>query len=95
MKRRAAPQPPKTPDNSSELRRRAESRLSVRTNGRTPKRTAADAERLLQELEVHQIELELQNAELRESRDELEAALDRYTDLYDFAPVSYFSIDEA
>jgi PAS domain S-box-containing protein len=51
--------------------------------------------RLLHELEVHQIELEMQNAELRESRDEVEAALDRYTDLYDFAPVSYFSIDES
>jgi len=46
-------------------------------------------------LEVHQIELEMQNAELQKARDDLEAALEKYTDLYDFAPVGYFSIDES
>jgi PAS domain S-box-containing protein len=46
-------------------------------------------------LEVHQIELEMQNAELHKARDELEAALENYTDLYDFAPVGYFSVDES
>jgi PAS domain S-box-containing protein len=54
--------------------------------------TAADAPRLLHELEVHQIELELQNAELRSARDELELMLEKYTDLYDFAPVGYFTL---
>jgi two-component system cell cycle sensor histidine kinase/response regulator CckA len=43
-------------------------------------------------LQVHQIELELQNEELRRSRSEMESALTRYTDLYDFAPVSYFTL---
>jgi PAS domain S-box-containing protein len=52
-----------------------------------------DARRLLHELQVHQVELEMQNAELRKARDDLEVALDKYTDLYDFAPVGYFSID--
>jgi PAS domain S-box-containing protein len=56
-------------------------------------RTAADTVRLVHELEVHQIELEMQNEELRESRDAMEAALEKYSDLYDFAPVGYLTID--
>jgi PAS domain S-box-containing protein len=47
---------------------------------------------LLHELEVHQIELEMQNTELRSARDELEVLLDKYTELYDFAPVGYFTL---
>jgi PAS domain S-box-containing protein len=43
-------------------------------------------------LQVHEIELEMQNAELRQARDELEAALENYTDLYDFAPSGYFTL---
>jgi PAS domain S-box-containing protein len=50
----------------------------------------ADAPRLLQELEVHQIELEIQNEELLAARRDIEAALRRYTELFDFAPVAYF-----
>ena len=50
---------------------------------------------MLHELEVHRVELEMQNAELQKARDDLEAALEKYTDLYDFAPVGYFSIDES
>jgi len=56
------------------------------------RRAETDPQRLLHELEVHQIELELQNAELRQTRDELEAALANYTDLYDFAPAGYFTL---
>jgi PAS domain S-box-containing protein len=51
-----------------------------------------EPERLLQELEIHQIELELQNAALAKSRDDLEELLEKYTELYDFAPVGYLSI---
>jgi two-component system, cell cycle sensor histidine kinase and response regulator CckA len=46
-------------------------------------------------LEVHQIELEMQNAELLGARSELEAALEKYTDLYDFAPVGYLTLAAA
>ena len=35
----------------------------------------------------------MQNEELRQARDELETALEKYTDLYDFAPVGYFTLD--
>ena len=48
---------------------------------------------MLHELQVHQVELEVQNAELQEARDRMESLLEKYTDLYDFAPVGYFSLD--
>src|SRR3954470_19010386 len=51
-----------------------------------------DARRLLHELEVHQIELELQNEELRRARQETEAGLERYTELFDFAPIGYATL---
>jgi len=54
--------------------------------------TEADARRLVHELQVHQIELEMQNEELTQARTEVEAALGRYTDLYDLAPVGYLTL---
>jgi len=83
----------------ADLRRRAEVRLRGQRKGPQSKagsrKTAADTARTLHELEVHQIELEMQNAELQKAREALEAALENYTDLYDFAPVGYFSLDES
>jgi PAS domain S-box-containing protein len=78
-----------TSANAAELRRRAESRLRAATTKDTPGRTEADTLRLVHELRVHQIELEMQNEELLQSRAEAEAGLERYTELYDFAPVGY------
>ena len=52
----------------------------------------ADAARLLHELQVHQAELIQQNEELRRARTEIEAGLARYTDLYEFAPVAYYTL---
>ena len=57
-------------------------------------RSEEKTQRLVHELEVHQIELEMQNAELRQARDETEKMLEKYTDLYDFAPVGYFTLDQ-
>lgn len=54
---------------------------------------AADALALLHELQVHQVELELQGEELRDSRAELEAALARQIELYEVAPVACFTVD--
>ncbi len=81
------------------MRRRAEAKLSAqpRTNfsGFGQPKSDADSQRLLHELQVHQIELEMQNTEQRQTRDELETSLENFTDLYDFAPVGYFTISAA
>jgi len=49
--------------------------------------------RMLKELQIYQIELELQNRELRDARHELEESRGRCADLYDFAPLAYFTFD--
>ncbi len=52
-------------------------------------------EELLQELQIHQIELELQNEELRQAHNQLEFAHRQYLDLYNFAPFGYASLDDS
>jgi diguanylate cyclase (GGDEF)-like protein/PAS domain S-box-containing protein len=80
-----------TPD-AAELRRRANERLQSQPPAQTPQ-SAHETLRLVHELRVHQIELEMQNEELRCAQAQAEAAVARYTDLYDFAPVGYFTLD--
>jgi len=81
-----------TPD-ASDLRQRAEERLKESRAGEAASRGEADVRRLVHELEVHQVELEMQNEELQGTRAELEAGLASYTELYDFAPVGYVTLD--
>jgi PAS domain S-box-containing protein len=77
---------------ADELRRRAEE-LSARLGRKAPETGAeADPQRLVHELEVHQIELELQNDELMGTREALEESLARYVDLYDFSPMGYLTL---
>jgi PAS domain S-box-containing protein len=78
---------------AAELRQQAEELLSAKTTDLYSNRTMENTQRLVHELEVHQIELEMQNAELRQARDEIDSALENYTDLFDFAPVGYFTLD--
>lgn len=75
------------------LRRKAEERLRQRLAVHPEAPLEHDVPRLLHELRVHEVELEMQNAELRRARDETEELLQQYTELYDFAPVGYASID--
>ncbi|MGJ0515861.1 MAG: PAS domain S-box protein [Methylomicrobium sp.] len=72
-----------------EFREKAEASIA---HVETKEWTSLSPTELLHELRVHQIELEMQNEELRRAQQELEAARDRYADLYDFAPVGYFTI---
>ena len=51
-----------------------------------------DSRRLIHELEVHQIELEMQNEELTQARSEVDALLEQFKNLYDFAPVGYLTL---
>ena len=73
------------------LRNRAEVSLN-KTPSAAGKVPPQDVRKLVEELQVHQVELELQNEDLRRAQRELEAARDRFSDLYDFAPVGYFTI---
>jgi PAS domain S-box-containing protein len=77
----------------SVLRKRAEKKLKTKT---TAPNTMSDKEtqQLIHELQVHQIELEMQNEELRKAQAEIEESRTRYSDLYDFAPVGYFTFDK-
>ena len=75
---------------ATDLRRRADQGL--KKSGKIPP-SSVDIRKLVHELQVHQIELEMQNEELRLLRSKAEMGLESYTVLYDFAPVGYFTLD--
>ena len=75
------------------LRLKAEEQLIQKNNTGSGPEPESEANRLLHELQVHQIELEMQNEELRQANETTEAALKKYTMLYDFAPMGYFTLD--
>ncbi|WP_076791068.1 PAS domain S-box protein [Chlorobium sp. KB01] len=82
-----------TAEPSSELRLLAEQRLRDKLSIDPDALTSPqDMRRIIHELSVHQLELEMQQEELMHSRAELESSLDRYTSLYDFSPLGYLTI---
>jgi hypothetical protein len=81
------------PSGSHEKRLDASAALAVLHELASSPSTAGAALTLLHELQVHQVELDLQDEELRRSRAELEATLARQVQLYDFAPVGYLTVD--
>ncbi len=76
------------------LRQQAEEHLNA-TPEKNPafSKSPADMQRIIHELAVYQIELEMQQDELLQARAELEESLDCYTELYDFAPLGYLTLD--
>ena len=75
-----------------ELRKKAEELLHWNPED-TPVLSTADVQKLFHELDVHQIELQMQNEELRTVQAELAHSRDVYLELYDFAPVGYLTLD--
>ncbi|HSD57931.1 MAG TPA: ATP-binding protein, partial [Methanotrichaceae archaeon] len=73
------------------LRQRAEE--DVKEKGRSAHLSEANVRALCHELEVHQIELEMQNEELRRVQAELAASEEKYRDLYEFAPIGYLTLE--
>jgi formate hydrogenlyase transcriptional activator len=80
-------------DKTSSLRKRAEEFLNKNPEA-VNEITSTDVKKLVEDLHIYQIELEIQNEELRRAQLELEASRDRYSELYDFAPVGYVTISE-
>ena len=76
------------------LRRRAEAQFKADETPIQARLSSEETQPGLHELQVHQIELELQNEELRRVQAELEASRARYFDLYDLAPVGYVTLSE-
>ncbi|MDZ7760734.1 MAG: ATP-binding protein [Desulfovermiculus sp.] len=86
--------PRQTPADTVELRKRAEEKAGVMEPISLSGQPPEELQQKLHELRVHQIELEMQNEELRKAQEEIEESRARYFDLYDLAPVGYCTLSE-
>ena len=85
---------PKKKTSDSKLRQAAEQRLKEEPlQSLEHAKNESDPARLLHELQVHQLQLEMQNEELLQAREITYGILKKYSDLYDFAPVGYLTLD--
>jgi PAS domain S-box-containing protein len=85
------------PDDSAELHRLAKKialEEAARSKEAADSPSSEEMQQTLLDLRVHQIELEMQNEELRRAQAELDASRARYFDLYDLAPVGYVAVSE-
>lgn len=80
-------------DKFTALRKRAEEALANGSIPITDTGSLEDIRTLISELHIHQIELEMQNEELHKSQTQIALERKKYADLYNFAPVAYFSVD--
>jgi len=88
----------KNPDKNTDadkLRKAAEARVKQAGSLSTQALPQAEAARLIHELEVHQVELEMQNEELVRSKNKLQADAQKYTELYDLVPMGYFTLSRS
>ncbi len=78
---------------SEDLKRKAEALIKEKFGDDLEKNFAHDAQKLMHELAVHQIELELQNEELQQSQHDLETARDRFVNLFQHSPMAFVVVD--
>ena len=76
------------------LREKAEESLKKKLSKRNESTSEFDIQKLVHELEVHQIELEMQNEELILARTAAEEAAEKYTEIFDFSPLGYFVLSK-
>ena len=85
----------KLPDtDSANLRQKAEKLAKKKSREPAANLSEAEVQKLIFNLELHQIELELQNAELLLARDKVEAELSKFNRLYNFSPTAYFTLSK-
>jgi len=84
-------QPPKR--SAKDLRQQAVAQLKKQSGGNKFIPSEDDANRMLHELQVHHLELEMQNEELQQARIVERKSAQRYTALFEFAPIGYFALD--
>ena len=82
------------PIKNSSLRKKAEEFHNTQHSISEEKLSETETLKLIHELEVHQIELEMQNEELLLAKKQAELASEKFTELYDFAPSGYFTLSE-
>ncbi|WP_114974086.1 diguanylate cyclase [Rhodoferax ferrireducens] len=85
----------RNPSSFRELRELAEKRFPGHLKSNATALSLVEAQQLFEELEIHQIELELQNDHLNATRAQLEMALNQSSELYDFSPVGSLTLDRA